>query len=259
MARSRSPNRDKSFEIYKEHHGEITTKEIARLLDEKEKNIEYWRSVDNWNKRYNPNGGAPLGNQNAAGHIGVAPTGNQNARKEGWYSKYFPIQSRNLIKEAEESGGSPLEILWAQIITQWVAIIRAQEIMFVTDKNEMIKEVKKHKEHNKSHTRKTGAQDEESSIETEWEFQFAWDRQATFLNAQSRAMAQLTNMIKKYEELLKDDLSNEEQRLRIEKLKTNINTTNMDIQNRKKIAEEKLKLEKERFEHQKKMDESKVW
>jgi hypothetical protein len=33
----------------------------------------------------------------------------------------------------------------------------------------------------------------------------------------------------------------------------------MDIQNRKKIAEEKLKLEKERFEHQKKMDESKVW
>ena len=61
----------------------------------------------------------------------MAPNKNQNARTYGWYSKYYPTVARNLIKEAEEAGGSRLEILWAQIMTQWIAIIRAQKIMHV--------------------------------------------------------------------------------------------------------------------------------
>lgn len=49
MARARSPNRDKAFEIYKEHNGNITNREIANILNEDEKVIAVWKSRDKWN------------------------------------------------------------------------------------------------------------------------------------------------------------------------------------------------------------------
>ncbi|WP_243158769.1 phage terminase large subunit [Clostridium beijerinckii] len=96
-----------------------------------------------------------------------------------------------------------------------VAILRAQNIMHVKNKDEMIKEVKKKKE---------AYSDNGESNEIEYEFQFAWDRQATFLNAQSRAMAELRSLIKQYDEMLHVnwDLATEEQKLRINKLKADI-------------------------------------
>lgn len=39
MARVRSPNRNKAFEIYREHGGNITNREIASVLDEDEKRL----------------------------------------------------------------------------------------------------------------------------------------------------------------------------------------------------------------------------
>src|SRR5690606_4329037 len=61
-----------------------------------------------------------------------------------------------------------------------------------------------------------------SSSEEEWEFQFAWDRQATALNSLSRAMSSLTTMIRQYEELTRPYDDDEERRLRIEKMKADI-------------------------------------
>lgn len=58
---------------------------------------------------------------------------------------------------------------------------KGTKIMFVSDKGEMIKELKK----KKSVLSETNEVEEE-----EYEFQFSWDRHATFLNAQSRAMAE---------------------------------------------------------------------
>ena len=49
MARARSPNRDKAFEIYKEHNGNITNREIANILNEKENTISNWKCRDKWN------------------------------------------------------------------------------------------------------------------------------------------------------------------------------------------------------------------
>ena len=49
MPRVRSPNRDKAFEIYKEHDGNITNREIADMLDENEKTISNWKCRDKWN------------------------------------------------------------------------------------------------------------------------------------------------------------------------------------------------------------------
>lgn len=138
---------------------------------------------------------------------------NKNAETHGFFSKYLPEETMNIIQEIQEK--DPIDILWENIQIQYAAIVRAQRIMYVTAKNEMIKELKKEKEY----TTMSGG-----GTETEWEFQFAWDRQATFLNAQSRAMAELRNMITKYDELLNAnrDMATEEQRLRIEKLKVEI-------------------------------------
>lgn len=224
MARQRSPNRDRAYEIYVEHKGKISSQEIADLLQEKLNNINSWRVQDKWAKRLNKVG-APFGNKNAVGNKGGgAPEANQNARTYGWYSKYYPTTSRNLIKEAEEAGGTPLEILWAQIMTQWIAIIRAQKIMHVKNHDDKTKELKKFKSQRENVGGKSSVQIEEVYREEEYEIQQAWDKHATFLTAQSRAMAQLTNMLKKYDDMLHAnwDTVTEEQKLRVEKLKVDI-------------------------------------
>ncbi|AJG98856.1 phage portal protein [Clostridium beijerinckii] len=53
MARQRSPNRDKALEIYKEHKGNITNREIASILNEDEKKIAVWKQRDKWDNDSN--------------------------------------------------------------------------------------------------------------------------------------------------------------------------------------------------------------
>ena len=95
---------------------------------------------------------------------------------------------------------------------QYAAIIRAQEIMFVKNKDELVKEVKSYKEL------------PDGTILEEYEIQYAWDRHEKFMNSQARAMNNLTNMIMKYEDLCRSELVTEEQITRIEKLKVEIDT-----------------------------------
>lgn len=246
MPRKKNPKRLEAFEIFKANHGKITIKEIAEKLNEKPRNITYWKKIDQWNIRYNPKGGAPIGNKNAVGNSGGAPIRNQNARTDGWYSKYFPTESKNIIKELQESNANPLDILWAQIVTQWTAIIRAQKIMFVNDKDDMTKELKK-----------TTRSDKMNS--NEYEIQFAWDKQANFLNAQSRAMTTLSGMIKKYDDMLHAnwEMTTEEQRLRMDKLKVQI--ANPELQHRKEVSKQKLRMEQEVLDLRKKELELKEW
>ena len=236
MSRARSPNRDKAFEIYKQHNGEILLKDIATQLDAKDTQIRKWKFQDKWeeklkgtlpkNKRNVTNKKdtkkvkktskrADCGNLNKLNEkssktnstsLGGAPIGNKNAETHGFFSKYLPDDTLEIIEEIQEK--NPLDILLEQITIQYAAIIRAQKIMYVKDKNEMIKEIKKHK-------------DTEFGEEIEYEFQFAWDRQATFLNAQSRAMSELRSLIKQASELInnKPELATEEQKARIDNIK----------------------------------------
>ena len=153
--------------------------------------------------------GAPKGNKNAVGNNGGAPPRNKNAEKHGFFSKYLPEETMNIIQEINEK--DPLDILWENIQIQYAAIIRAQRIMFVEDRND--KTVEK-------------VEERRGKIKGErWEVQQAWDKQANFLQAQSRAMAELRNMIRQYDELLNANraLATEEQKMRIEKLRADIN------------------------------------
>jgi len=55
MARARDPNRDRAFEIYKEHDGNIANRAIAEMLGVPEKTIGSWKSKakDNWDAKLN--------------------------------------------------------------------------------------------------------------------------------------------------------------------------------------------------------------
>lgn len=163
--------------------------------------------------------GAPVGNKNAVGNNGGAPPKNKNAEKHGLFSKYLPEETINIIQEIQEK--NPLDILWENIQIQYAAIIRAQKIMFVKDRND--KTVKKVEERRGK------------VIGERWEVQQAWDKQANFLQAQSRAMAELRNMIKQYEELCNSELVTEEQKMRIKKLKVEIERVEGDEEELKKL------------------------
>ena len=87
---------------------------------------------------------------------------------------------------------SPLDLLWDQIQIAYVAIIRAQQINFVTDKDD--KTVEKIEDRSGS-----------ESWGEKWEVQQAWDKQANFMKAQARAQSELRSMIKQYDEMLHKD------------------------------------------------------
>jgi uncharacterized protein YjcR len=184
------------------------------------------KSVHTKKKRGAPQGnnnavghGAPIGNQNAVGNTGGAPPGNSNAVIHGLHAKYLPSETLEIADSLVDV--SPLDILWGNICIKYASILRAQQIMYVTGKDEMIKELKRSYE--KTTTRSTTKTNSDSNeCEYEYEFQFSWDRHATFLKAQSLAMSTLSNMIKQYESLCKSDLATEEQRARIDKLKAEV-------------------------------------
>ncbi|PEM50855.1 phage terminase small subunit [Bacillus wiedmannii] len=251
MARQRSPDRNKAYEIFKEHNGDITNRKIAELLSTSEKTVSEktvggWKSKDGWidklngvlhkNERSTPmedteyskkkpgapkgnknalnnRGGAKKGNKNAVGNSGgAAPLRNGNAATHGLYRKYLPQEIFDLKEELIEAiNNDPLAIIWESIMLQYTQIIHAQRIMFVRDNEDMTKELRKNKL-------------TESGFEEEWEIQFAWDKQASFLNAQSKAMSTLVTLIEKYDRLA----NTEEQKLRIEKLKKEIASIKVD-------------------------------
>lgn len=211
MTRTKHPDRIRAEEIYLEHKGNIELAKIAEMLGRPRGTIRNWKRKDRWDDKLT---GPPkrktvslLGNKNAVGH--GAPKGNKNSEKHGFFAKHLPEETMGIIQEIQEK--SPLEILWENIQIQYAAIIRAQRIMFVKDKNDKTVE-------------KVGERGGKIK-EERWEVQQAWDKYTNFLQAQSRAMAELRNLIRQYDELLhaNRDLATEEQKMRIEKLRADVN------------------------------------
>lgn len=208
VPRVRNPNRDKAFEIYSAHGGNITNREIAKLLGEDEKVVAVWKGRDNWNVvqrskkscTTKKRGGQP-GNKNGAGH--GAPAKNHNAEKHGLFRKYLPEETISIIQEMPVE---PLDVLWDNIQIAYAAIIRAQQIAYVKDKDDKTIERIEVKDGN--------------VIGERWEVQQAWDKQTNFMKAQARAQAELRSMMKQYNEMLHEnwELVTDEQMARIRKL-----------------------------------------
>lgn len=178
-------------------------KDIAQKYNVSINTVKSWKQR-HWNKKEGAppkrKKGAPLKNKNASGRTPKKDE-NQNARKHGFFAKWLPEEVNQIIGEMPED---PLDILWANIQMQMAAIIRAQNIMYVHDKNDMTKEVSMR-----------------GDDVVSYDVQQAWDKQANFMSAQSRAMKTLESMIKQYDELLHKnwELATEEQKARINQLK----------------------------------------
>lgn len=136
---------------------------------------------------------------------------NQAARKHGLYSRYMPAETLEIMEMINDA--EPADLIWSQIQIQYAAIIRSQQIMNVMNKDDMAKEIKKEKPG-------------EYGDEIEYEIQFAWDRQATFLNAQSRALSELRATIKQFDEMASVD---DERRLKLENMRLTAEKTKAEL------------------------------
>lgn len=226
MPRQRSPNRDKAKQVYLESGKTLLCKKIAKILNVSESQVRNWKAQDNWDNKNKvaqlkknsyatkrKKGGQPK-NKNSKCHVSSIPKGNKNAETHGFFSKIFPPETIDIVEDIMVK--DPLDMLWENIIIQYTAIARSQKIMNVKDQEDLTKVLKREKE---------SSGDTSGSWEKEYELQFAWDKQATFLQAQSRAMSELRSLIKQYDEMLHENWDNatEEQKLRIEKLRAEVN------------------------------------
>lgn len=198
----------------KDYMAGMKYKDIAAKYGVTLNTVKSWKVRYGWNKKgvhtksekvctqKKKRGGQP-GNKNAIGH--GAPKGNQNATKHGLFSRYLPEDTRELFFSLDSA--DPLDLLWDQIKLAYTAIMRAQQIMHVRN-------------HEDKTVEKVG--DSKGKIISEkWEVQQAWDKQASFLQAQAKAQKELTGMIKQYEELLHKNwkLATKEQKARIAQLR----------------------------------------
>lgn len=191
MARPRSPDRDKARQLWLESGKSRLLKSIAEELQVSEEQVRKWKNQDKWDLVTLPNEngnvtkqrGAQPGNKSAVGH--GAPKKNANAVKHGLFQKYLPKDTLDIIDSTDER--APLDLIWDSIQIQYAAIIRAQKIMYVKDADDRT-------------TTKVGYTDGNVMGE-KWEVQQAWDKQANFMKAQSRAIVSLRSMIRDYLEL----------------------------------------------------------
>lgn len=220
MGRARDPNRDKAFEIYSEHNGNIELIEIAERLGVSAGTVRGWKSKDKWEPKIkgtlqkknterskNPRG-APKGSKNALGH--GAPKGNTNAIKHGLFAKYLPQEVYEIAQELSEK--QPIDILWENITLTYANLLHAQRILYVQDVDDTTSVLI-------ATTAKGGAS---------YEIHTSWDKQGKALAAIARAQTELRGMIKTYDELTRSPLVTEEQRLRIENLKAQLGSNDED-------------------------------
>ncbi|MBN6889837.1 uncharacterized protein YjcR [Cytobacillus horneckiae] len=209
-------------------------KEIAEKYDVSINTVKSWKKRYGWNRDrgapkeksvHTKKRGAPKGNINAKGNNGGAPKANQNALTHGFFSKFLPAETLEIIEQMEER--SPADLIHDQIQIQYAAILRAQNIMHVESKGEMIKELKKAKYEYHEVPKKQGGGVEQAVTEEEYEFQFAWDRHATLLNAQSRAMSELRSLIKQFDEMAHVD---DERRLKLDLMRAQIDKAKADAE-----------------------------
>lgn len=179
----------------------VATKEVKKLQPRKPKNVQTKRNnnaVDDFRLELKS-----TETKQPRINKGGAPEKNTNAIKHGLFSKYLPAETLELVGNIEMM--SPLDILWENICLKYAAIIRSQKIMYVKDDKDVTKRITM-----------------DGAEATAYQYIEAYDKQATFLMAQSRAMGTLMSLIKQYEEMCNSELATEEQKLRIEKLKTEI-------------------------------------
>lgn len=200
---------EKSELARKDYEAGMKYKDIATKHDVSINTVKSWQRRHNWTRTKkgapkNPRG-APKGNKNAVGH--GAPKGSQNALKHGLFAKYLPQGVHEIYEQLADK--QPIDILWENIQLTYANLLHAQRILYVQD----VQDVDDTTTMLIASTAKGGES---------YEVHTAWDKQGKALAAIARIQSELRNMIKTYDELTRSSLATEEQRLRIEILKSKL-------------------------------------
>lgn len=194
MVRPRNPNRDKAKQLWIESGKSLALVDIAAKLGCSPSQVRKWKSQDRWDDEVK--GSAPIekeryqtmkSNGNAVGNKGnknaSPPKRNNNALKHGLYAKYLPGETYELAEAFESE--DPADLLWRQITTTHALILQTHKIMHVTDNEDHSKEV-------------SGWSSGEGGSSETYSLQYAWDKQANYINTITRATSSLSNLIKQF-------------------------------------------------------------
>lgn len=203
----KSELKDKAFCMYLNSGGKMTKKEIAQLLGVTVRTVFNWSSKDSWDSML-----GVLTEKDLSKPDGLA---------QASVLELLPKQTAQIMSVIEQS--SAVDILWQNILLQYAAIIRAQQLMHVEGENILSIE-KKHI-------------DENEISASEWENITSWDRYKTFLETQSKAMSVLTNMLNKFEDYKRKGLVNEELSAKIDIIRYKANELTRDFGDIKVVSE----------------------
>ena len=192
--------------------------------------VKSWKKRHGWNRNkgapekesvHPKKKGAPKGNINAKGNRGnknaKPPKRNTNAMTHGLFGKWFNDDAKEIMQIVSEQ--SPIDILWQNIEIQYTAIIRAQQIMWVENADDHLKE-------------ESGHSSSKDGYSESFKVTFAYEQYDSFLKSQSRAMGELRSLIKQFVAMA-DESDERKQKLQM-----------MDMQMNKLRAETELTQEK---------------
>jgi uncharacterized protein YjcR len=139
-------------------------------------------TVKRWKSRYWKTDDETVNNNTSFSKKQIGEHHNKQVIR-GPSAKWLPEETWEILQEVSQA--HPSDILWNNIMIQYTAILRAQKIMYVEHKDDLSSDRKKWAEGETSHSE-------------EYALQYAWEKQANFMNAQSRAMTTLSSLIKQF-------------------------------------------------------------
>lgn len=247
MARARDPNRDKAFELYKQHEGKIPLKDIAAELGKGEGTVRGWKNKDDWDgqlngtlqsdKRNAPNENTERSNvkeKEQSASSSAKPerrrSGNPNPPNQfsernsaawihGLRSKFLHKEQIEIIEAFQDD--TPADKIWIQLEIKFAAIIRMQKIMWVEDEHDTSREV----------TMEISGVDGDT---TAYKVAFAYEKYDTYIKAFAKASAEYRNLVDSF---LKHADLDDERRFKLVNMQLAADKTKVEIERLKKMNE----------------------
>ena len=139
--------------------------------------------------------------------VGKGPPGNQHALIHGFNSKIIPDEIQKIVDEIKNWNEE--EMLWQSILLQFAQILRSQSLIYVKDQSDKIQEI-------------TSETNGDSIQSRSYEIQQAWERQASLLTAQSKALSSLSNAIGNYVRICSKGIVSETHKQNLELIKAKV-------------------------------------
>lgn len=220
MAKPRSPKRKKALKLWIESGRTRVLKGIAEQLNVSAPLIRKWKFEDNWDEQPDTRSrGGQSSNKNATGNKGGpgGPFGNNHAANP--FRKFLPDdpEYREILDMIQNM--DPLDMIWHGIESSFATLIRMERIMYVENKSETIKELKKQKFEVVDTSTKNEKSFESVLTEEEFEFQWSWDRYMTYVRAQSTTLNELRAGIRQFLSLAPES---DERRLKLDLMQAQI-------------------------------------